>query len=34
MKLVFYTKTAGRVYVEGKWVANFYVDGNGNRHIF
>ena len=33
MKIVFYTQTSGRIYVEGKWIANFYVDKNGNRHV-
>lgn len=33
MKLIYYTSTTGRIYVEGKWIANFYVDTNGNRHI-
>ena len=31
MTFIFYTETQGRYYVNGLWVGNFYIDGNGNK---
>lgn len=30
MKIVWYTKSSGRVYVDNIWVANAHKDNNGN----
>lgn len=29
MKVIYYTQTTGRIYAEGKWIANFRIS-NGN----
>ena len=29
MKTIYYTRTTGRIYANGKWIGNFYTDSNG-----